>query len=416
MALPNRLSPRRVRPFPPHLVTSRNPAEVDPRMVGLAPRDVEAIWGAVVRLYRAGLHPALGLCIRRQGHVLIDRTIGHARGNEPGTLPGSEVLATPATLFNLFSASKSVTAMLVHLLVERGLVDLDAPVVEYLPHFARHGKHNITVRDVLAHRAGVPATPTHALDLDLLDDPDAISEIICDLRPDTEAGVVQAYHAVTGGFILGEIIRKVTGADARTLLDQAIRQPLGFEHLSYGVRPDEVHLVAREARTGPRGPARAAQQLERSLGVDLDGVVRIANDPRFLTRVVPSANVIATANEVSRFFELLLRGGTLEGQEIFTPPTVRRAIREQNRALDRIILLPVRYGLGFMLGADMLSFYGPGTPRAFGHLGFTNVLAWADPERDISVALMNNGKPFLSPALVWWANIMRTIAARIPRR
>ena len=76
----------------------------------------------------------------------------------------------------------------------------------------------------------------------------------------------------------------------------------------------------------------------------------------------------------------------------------------------------MKYGLGFMLGDELVSFYGPGTPAAFGHLGFTNVLAWADPERDISVALMNNGKPFITPELVAWMRIMWTIGARIPRR
>jgi CubicO group peptidase (beta-lactamase class C family) len=154
----------------------------------------------------------------------------------------------------------------------------------------------------------------------------------------------------------------------------------------------------------------------RSIGLELQEAIPLANDPRFLTGVVPSGNVIASSNEVGRFFELLLRQGTLDGVRIFAPRTVTRAVAEHRAfRLDGVIKLPVRYGLGFMLGGDTVSFYGPGTPRAFGHLGFTNVLAWADPERDISVALMNTGKPLITPELVIWMRIMWTIAARIPR-
>src|SRR5688572_13624141 len=98
-----------VRVHPPERVSSLA-AETDPRDVGLRGEDVEEMWRAVVRLYQTGLHPAIALCVRRRGQVVLDRAIGHARGNGPDDPPGAElVLATPATLFNLFSASKAVT-------------------------------------------------------------------------------------------------------------------------------------------------------------------------------------------------------------------------------------------------------------------------------------------------------------------
>ena len=83
--------------------------------------------------------------------------------------------------------------------------------------------------------------------------------------------------------------------------------------------------------------------------------------------------------------------------------------------VDRVILLPLRYSMGFMLGGRRLSFYGPATPRAFGHLGFTNVLYWADPERDLSVAFLNSGKPMFTPEALAWFAVMRTISHRVPR-
>ena len=142
----------------------------------------------------------------------------------------------------------------------------------------------------------------------------------------------------------------------------------------------------------------------------------MTNDDRFLTGVVPSGNVIGTANEVCRFFELLVRGGELDGVRIFDRLTVVRAVLEQSyHEMDRVIRLPIRYGVGFMLGSESLSFYGPNTPKAFGHIGFTNVVAWADPERDLSVAIMNNGKPLITPGVLLWLNIMRVIAQRVPR-
>jgi CubicO group peptidase (beta-lactamase class C family) len=121
--------PRVVRTFEPEEVTTRSRAEVDPRDVGLTPKAVEAMWRPVVRYYEMGLHPALQLCVRVKGEIVIDRAIGHARGNGPDDPKhGPKELATPETLFNLFSGSKSITAMLIHLLHQRGQLHVDEPV------------------------------------------------------------------------------------------------------------------------------------------------------------------------------------------------------------------------------------------------------------------------------------------------
>jgi CubicO group peptidase (beta-lactamase class C family) len=137
----------------------------------------------------------------------------------------------------------------------------------------------------------------------------------------------------------------------------------------------------------------------------------LANDPAFLTAIVPSGNIVSTANEMSRYFELLLREGQLDGTRVFESRTVRRAIAEQSfLEFDAVLVLPVRYGMGFMLGSKWLSLYGHDTTTAFGHLGFTSILAYADRARDISVSLMTSGKPFLTPEQVFWLQVPRTIA------
>ncbi len=418
MALPGKrlLFPRRIQVHDPAAVTTISERETDPREVGLKPAAVEAIWQSVVTYYKVGLHPALALCIRRRGRVVLDRAIGHSHGNAPDQTGTPLQLATPDSLYNLYSASKCALAMLVHQADDQGLVHLDDPVCEYLPDFGRHGKHTLTLRHVLTHRAGVPSLPGDEVDLKLLADPVAVLERLCDAKLETQPGRKLAYHAVTGGFVLAAVLKAVTGQDLRTLLDKQVREPLGLKTFTYGVRPDQAGQVARCAFTGPRPPRSVAALLEKSLGVSVEEVVRISNEPDFLTAVVPSANIIGTPNEIGRYFECLRQGGSLDGVTVFPARTIRRAVAEQSyHELDDVIKLPIRYGMGFMLGADHLSFFGPNTPRAYGHLGFSNVMAWADPDRELSVAFLNTGKPILTPEVALWLRIMRVIARRVPR-
>lgn len=411
------LKPILVRTHAPEEVTSRSDREVDPRSVGMTQADVEAIWDSVVRYYRMGLHPAISICLRRRGQIVLERSIGHARGNAPSDAPSApKTLATPDTLFNFFSGSKCVTAMLVHLCQERELLHVDEPVATFVPEFGRKRKHNITIRDILCHRAGIPMVPSEALDLDLLGRVEDINEAIFDLEPISRPGGQPAYHAITGGFVLAEVVRRVTGKDVQRFLREEIAQPMGMKHFAYGVPHDELSDVAEDAFTGPvpMGPPRVL--IEKALGFNMPELVRLANDPRYRTGVVPAGNLIATAEEVGRFFEMLLSGGVYEGRQIVQGRTIQRAVEKQvDFEFDRMLMLPIPYSMGFMLGSPVFGFYGPQTPRAFGHLGFTNVLGWADPDRDVSCAFMNNGKPLLSFRYVFWFDVMRTICTRIPR-
>lgn len=397
--------------------TAGGAPEVDPRVAGLDDSTVEDIWAAVVGAYRTGLYPGLALCLRRRGHVVIDRAIGHARGNAPGeAADGPRVQATPATLWNTFSASKMVTAMLVHLLAERGLVHLDDCVVRYIPGFGKHGKDGMTIRHVLTHRAGIPSVPDGGADISVLSDQARTVELLCDAKPVWVPGRRLAYHALTGGFVLAEIVRAVTGDDVRSLLRTAVLDPLGFGTFGYGVPPERLGEVALNAFTGPRSGRIPAGLFRKALGVGFEEAVDLSNEPAFLTGIVPSGNIIGTAEEGSRFMELLLRGGALGGVRVFAERTIREALREQSYLeMDLTMALPVRYGMGFMLGGHLLSPYGTRTSRAFGHLGFSNVVLWADPARDISACLMTSGKPFLALGEIRWYRIMQTIA-RLCRR
>ncbi|WP_241004319.1 beta-lactamase family protein [Conexibacter sp. SYSU D00693] len=375
--------------------------EEDPMAGGVHPDHAERLWRAVRRLYRTGVHPAIALCVRRNGVVVLDRAIGHARGNGPQDgRDVAKVPATPDTPFVIFSAAKAVTAVLAHVLDERGAFHVGDRVAEHVPEFARNGKDAITIEHVLSHRAGVPNLPKEVLDLDNLADEELLLRVIADARPRTRPGKLLAYHAVSGGFILAEVVRRTTGKDIRTVLEEELLGPLGFRWGSYGVAPEDVDQVALSYPTGAPPLPPVSTVLTRALGPHPDEVTRLSNDPRFLTGVIPAANVVTTANELSRFFELCLRGGTLDGVTVFEPRTIRRATVERAyRELDLTLGAPMRHGAGLMLGAQAISLFGPDTEHAFGHLGFTNVLGWADPERDLSVGLLTSGKPIVHHGL-----------------
>jgi len=398
-------------------VTSIGAAETNPRAVGVSRQSVARIWQAAEALYGSGMHPALQLCVRRRGQVIIDRAIGHARGNGPDDLEDTpKVAVTPETPFNIFSASKAVTAMVIHLLDQRHLIHLDDPVCEYIPEFAEHRKQWITIRHVLTHRAGIPNLPPGSLDLDRLEDPEGIVRTLCEAKPTSRAGRELAYHALTGGFLLGAIVKRVTGSDIRAVLEREIRQPLGLRWMSYGVRPRDVQAVALNYFTGPPRVFPLSMMLRRTLGVDFRVAAEMSNDARYLLGIIPSGNVVTTANELSRFYQLLLNGGELDGVRIYEPRTIRRATSEQSYLeLDLTLGMPVRYGMGFMLGAQWFSFFGPDTARVFGHLGFTNIVSWADPERQVAAALMTSGKPILYLGLYNIFDVLRQIGLACPK-
>jgi CubicO group peptidase (beta-lactamase class C family) len=391
--------------------------EQDPGAGGLSGEAIDRIWRAAVDLYRSGVHPAVQVCVRRQGAVVLDRAIGHARGNGPQDVPEVEKeLATTQTPFLIYSGSKAITAFVVHLLHERGALDINKRVCEYIPGYEEHGKDEITVAHVLSHRAGVPNLPREAFDLGRASDREYMVATLRAARPFARPGKYLAYHAVSGGFILGEVVHQATGQDIRTVLEQEILRPLHFRWNSYGVAEPDIPQVALNYLTGPPTAPPFSLLLTRALGLGLDDLVHSSNDPRFLTGIVPSANVVTTANELSRFYEIFRSGGRLDHVRIMEAETVRRALTEQSRLeVDLSLGFPTRFAYGLMLGAKLLSLYGRDTQHAFGHLGFTNMLAWADPERALSVAVMTNGKPILYPEFPRFFLLMQRITSEAPK-
>jgi CubicO group peptidase (beta-lactamase class C family) len=398
-------------------VTARA-VEAPPRAVGLSRAGIERIWQSAETLYRTGLHPALQLCVRHRGEIVLDRAIGHARGNGPSDPSDAEKqLVTTDTPFRIYSASKAVTAMVVHLLDDRGVLHIDDRVCDYLPEFGNGARAAITIAHVLCHRAGIPNPPPRAMDLDLVARPDELVKLLAEIPLVGRPGRQLAYHAVTGGFVLGEVVRRATGQDIRSVLTKEIREPLGLRWMNYGVAAEDAALVEHDAITGVPPIPPFAQLFQRALGVRAEQVVELAQDPRFLAGILPAANVVSNARDLCAFYECLRCGGEGNGVRVFEARTVRRATAERSYfEIDLTLGLPLRYGLGFMLGSRWLSLFGPDTDHAFGHLGFTNVIAWADPERELSAALVTSGKPFLDIEVLRFYQCVTAIGREIPKR
>mgnify|MGYP002630736363 CR=1 FL=1 len=377
--------------------------------------DFAGLWSEVLRLYEGGLHPAVGLTIFHRGRCVLDRTVGHVV-HQPGEAPGAVVeLDTP---FNLFSASKIVTAMLIHALAEDHLIDLDRRVEHYLPGFGINGKAPIRVRHLLNHTAGIPDMPPE-IDVEAaLASGEIPLEALFALKPKWAAGEAHAYHAVTSWVLLQQIAERVSGLGLQELLRTRLIEPAGLDGLTYGVPLDQVDRVAQHAYTGVPAPKLMGDIFARTIGVDLERAVHLTNSPAFLTAVLPSANICATGRQVCQFLQLLLDGGkAMDGSRVLQAKTIEATVTDVTPVrLDGTFGFPMRYGLGMMMGGMRFSLFGLNTRGAFGHLGFTGVVVYADPVRQLAVAFLNTGKPMLAPGMVRWYWILQQLTMLVPRR
>jgi CubicO group peptidase (beta-lactamase class C family) len=347
----------------------------------------------------------------------MSRGIGHALGNGPDDGPDDEkVLMTPATPVCLYSTSKGITALLIHMLAEEGLINVMDPVAFYAPQFARNGKENITIHQILAHRGGIPGLPSNT-PLDVLWDEDKTWELLCDAQPITTDGSKLAYHAITGGFVLERVIRQVTGDNINTYIDKKIRQPMGMKYFTYGIEAQHLDKLASTYATGPRPGLLLRAVLKRALGTpDITSLESMCNDPRFQEAIIPAGNLVGTADEVSSFFQMMLNGGKWGRRRICAQSTVARAVQEfGNRSVDQTLMIPMRFSAGLMLGDEPFGIWGPNSSHAFGHLGLINKFAWADPERELSVSLLTTGLPLIAHHIPPLVNVIRSIGNRTPK-
>jgi CubicO group peptidase (beta-lactamase class C family) len=280
----------------------------------------------------------------------------------------------PDALFWIFSASKPLVALLVHLLAERGELSLDDRVAEYWPRFGQHGKESVTIRQVLQHRSGLPVARGAARDALAMTDWNQAVRHIEQARLSWPPGQVPAYHYISYGFILGELIHQVTGAGVRDFLITEFLGPLGLRDLHLGL-PDS--MWSRHVPIRGRGPAARLTQA-------------FVNRRATRQAVIPAAGVSTTASDLARFYQALLRGGELDGVRVLEAATIEQARRPSSDGeLDKFLGLPIRWSQGFQLGGPAAGRVASGpmgrlsSPQTFGHNGSNCCIAWADPARQL---------------------------------
>ena len=237
------------------------------------------------------------------------------------------------------------------------------------------------------------------------------------MKPIHRPGLLHIYHGLTWGPLVREIVSAATGRSIREILATEILDPLGFRWTNYGVAESDVALVAPSHVTGRPLPAPIAAGLKIALGGSLTQIIPFSNSPLFLTSVVPSSSTVSTAWELSRFAEILRRGGELDGIRVLKPQTVRMATRPCRRLRPDVAtgLAPIRWGTGFMLGSTRFGPFGRNAAAAFGHTGLTNIAVWADPARGLAAGLVSSGKPGRHPEAGRYTALLNQITAGIPR-
>ncbi|HSV07952.1 MAG TPA: serine hydrolase domain-containing protein [Candidatus Binatus sp.] len=319
------------------------------------------------------------------GNLVVDLWGGHA--DAARTRPWER-----DTIVNVFSTSKAMTALCAHILVDCGQLDVDAPVARYWPEFAMAGKHAITTRHLLTHSAGLAAI-RQPLPSAALYDWTRMTSALAAEEPWWEPGSASGYHALTYGYLVGEVVRRITGATLGTFFRDEVARRLSADfHIGLPASEDArvAEMVPPTAQETAATPA-AAVDPESLLGKVLGNpLVRaeFANRPEWRRAEIPAANGHGNARSVARVMALLACGGALDGVRLLSERTLAAAIAEQRHARDLVLPLAMRWGLGFMLSSPQLPL-GP-NPRTFGHGGWGGSLGIADLDAGVSWAYVMN--------------------------
>ena len=304
------------------------------------------------------------------------------------------------TIASVASTTKGMTALCAHHLVERGLLDLDAPVARYWPEFAQAGKDQIPVRWLLSHRAGLPAV-RQDMPPDTLYDWPAYPIALAGSELWWEPGAQHGYHALTFGYLVGEVIRRITGKSVGQVLREAVTGPLDADFY-LGVPASEDHRAA-DILPEPLPPSGGITMWDaiRRDPASMAGRTFL-NPPRgaaitgsraWRAAEIPAANGHTTARALARIYGALACGGALESVHLLHPETIDAAIVEQSYGPDAVISIPTRFGLGFMLTMPPATMgrepFGP-NPRAFGHPGQGGSLGFADLDGQVGFGYVMN--------------------------
>lgn len=341
--------------------------------------------------FQTGQELGAGISVVIDGRPVVDLWGGYA---DPDRTRAWE----KDTLVNVYSTTKGMTAVCIHRLVDQGYLDLDRNVAHYWPEFGNRGKDQIPVRQLLCHQAGLPAV-TQPLPPEAIFDQDVMAGALAQQEPFWQPGTKHGYHARTYGWLLGEIVRRITGKTLGTYFRDEIARPLGLDfHIGL---PDKDHRRVAFITNVPPPPPDAEPNLGKIMVTQPESLTSlaflnppshripdVANSPEWRRAELPAANGHGTATAIARLYGALARGGSIDGINVLSSESIERARTEHSRGPDEVLIVETRFGLGFMMpipGAAM----GP-NDNAFGHPGMGGSLGFADPEAGIGFGYAMN--------------------------
>ncbi len=307
------------------------------------------------------------------------------------------------TLVNVFSVGKAMATLCLLMLVERRQVAFDAPVARYWPAFAANGKDDITVRTLLAHRAGLPAV-RHCLPSFAMYDWELMTGALAAEAPWWEPGCQHGYHVNTFGFLVGELVRRVSGESIGSFFRREIATPLAADfHFGMGPEYDgrtaEYYFSDEPPQIVADDDSDERRFLLRCVYMNPPGLSGLGtvNTRPWRAAEMPSTNGHANARAVARIYSALACGGKVDGVRLLRQETIEEASTEAAVGLDAVLRRPSRFGLGFQL-TQPASPLGP-NPRSFGHFGAGGALGFADPDARLAFAYTMNqaGPRFQNP-------------------
>jgi CubicO group peptidase (beta-lactamase class C family) len=341
---------------------------------------------AFEKSFAAGREVGASFAATVDGELVVDLFGGHA--DAARTRPWRR-----DTLVNVFSTTKAMAALCLHQLADRGRLDLDAPVARYWPEFAAAGKERMPVSWLLSHRAGLAALRTKLPTEALFDWPRMTAALAAE-APWWEPGSRSGYHAMTYGFLVGEVLRRVDGRTLGAFFRDEVAQPLGADFW-IGLPASEDARVAELVPPSAEALAAAGDAARPAPGSLLAQVMgnpplapEAANLPAWRRAEIPAANGHGNARSVARVMGALACGGAAGGARVISEAALARATAEQCSGDDLVLGVPMRWGQGFMLASDLLPLGS--TRRAFGHGGWGGSLGIADPDARVSWAYVMN--------------------------
>ena len=351
--------------------------------------------------FAKGEHIGAGVSAYHHGRKVVDVWGGLAD-------EGTKRAWNADTMAVSFSTTKGLTATCLHILADRGLVDYQAPVSKYWPEFAQNGKDKITIYHLLTHQAGLAPVPEGMYDADLHDWERVIHGIEAQ-SPAWEPGTDTGYHAVTFGFLVGEVVRRVSGKSLGTFLRDEVTTPLGIAGEMFVGAPESVEPRIAKLKSRMVLTAEIMEQIRLTQAAVAAGEVPLmaramamrpnqAPDPNadnaFDTPAahraeIPAANGIMTARALARLYACLGNYGELDGVRLMSEATVRKMSERQTLRPDKVIMVPVGWALGFMTGGTEGWPQGPRV-TAFGHAGLGGSIGFADPEIGMGFGFVTN--------------------------